>query len=67
MGGKYKKTCKCLNYVKALLILSSAITGSVSISAFASLVCLPVGITSSATGTKIFAITSGIKKYKLFF
>ena len=34
-----------------------------SISAFASLVCVPVGITSSALGIKICAITTGIKKY----
>ena len=42
---KYKKTCKYLNYVEILVILASAVT--VSISAFASLVCDPVGITSS--------------------
>ena len=33
-------------------------------SAFASLVCVPVGITSSAIGIKIYVITSGVKKYK---
>ena len=49
-----------------MLILASAITGCVSISAFASLVCVPVGITSSAVGIKICAITVGIKKYKSF-
>ena len=32
------------------------------ISAFGSLVCVPVGITSSAIGLKICAITAGIKK-----
>ena len=47
-----------------MLILVSTITSCVSISAFASLVCVPVGITSSAVGIKIFAITAGIKKYK---
>ena len=35
-----------------------------SISAFASSVCIPIGITRSATGLKIYAITAGIKKYK---
>ena len=35
-----------------------------SVSAFASLVCVPVGITSSAIGIKIYAITAGVKKYK---
>ena len=40
-----------------MLSLASIMTGCVSISAFASLVCLSVDITSSA-------ITTGIKKYK---
>ena len=64
MSEKYKKTCKYLNYPEHWLILSSTITGCVSISAFASLVCVPVGITSSAVGIKICAITAGIKKHK---
>ena len=64
MGEKYKKTCKYLNYVLHLLILLSTDTGCVSISAFVSLVCVPVGITSSAVGINICAITAGIKKYK---
>ena len=45
-------------------VLVSTVTGCVSISAFASLVCVPFGITSSAVGLKICAITAGIKKYK---
>ena len=45
---KYKKTCKNWKYVQCFLILASIVTGCVSISAFASLVCVPVGITSSA-------------------
>ena len=64
MSEKYKKTCKYLNFVENLLILSSTITGCVSISALASLVCVAVGITSSATGIKICAITARMKKYK---
>ena len=36
----------------------------VSNSAFASLVGIPIGITSSAKGLKIYLITAGIKKYK---
>ena len=47
-----------------MLILASTVTGCVSISAFASLVCVPVGITSSAVGRNISAIIAGIKKYK---
>ena len=38
MSEKYKKTCKYLNFVENLLILFSAITACVSISAFDSLV-----------------------------
>ena len=64
MSEKYKKTCKYLNYVEHLLILASTVTGYVSISEFASLVCVPVGITSSAVGLKICTITVGIQKYK---
>ena len=52
---------KYINYVENLLILVSAITGCVSISAFASLVLVPVGIAISAVGIKICTITSGIK------
>ena len=62
MGEKYKKTCKHLNYVEHLLILASTITNCVSIFAFASLVCVPVGIMSSAVGIKVCAITARIKK-----
>ena len=64
MREKYIKTCKYLNYVEHLLILVSAVTGCASISAFASLVCVPVGIKSSAVGLKICAITAKIKNYK---
>ena len=61
---KYKKTGKYLNYDEHLLILVSTVNGCVSISAFASLVCVPVGITISGVEIKICAITAGIKKYK---
>ena len=47
-----------------MFILASIVTGCVSISAFGSLVCISVGITSSAIGIKICAITEGTKKYK---
>ena len=36
MSEKYKKTSKYLNYIEHSLILASAVTGCVSISAFAS-------------------------------
>ena len=64
MSGKYKKACRYLNYAKHLLILASTVTGYVSISAFTSLVCVPVGITSSLVGISICGITAGIKQYK---
>ena len=60
MSKKYKKTWKYLNHVEHLLILVSTITGYISISAFCSLVCVPVGIMSFVVGIKIFAISAGI-------
>ena len=59
-----KRTCKYSNYVERFLILVSTVPGCVSISAFASLVCVPVGIRSSEEGLKIYAIITEIKKYK---
>ena len=64
MSERYEKTCKYLNYVENVLILVSTVTGCVPISAFASLVCVPVGIKSSAVELNICAITAGFKKYK---
>ena len=45
-------------------MLVSTVTGCVSISAFVSLIAIPVGIASFATGLKICAITARIRKYK---
>ena len=61
---KHKMFCATLNYIERSLIFAFTITGYVSISAFSSLVGIPIGITSSAIGLKICAITAGIKKYK---
>ena len=44
--------CTFLNYIEHFLILGS-------------LDGIPIGITSSAIGLKIFVITAAIKKYKL--
>ena len=52
-----------LNYIE-LIILASAVNGCIWISTFASLIGIPVGITSSAIKLKISAITAGIKMYK---
>ena len=46
-----------------MLVLASTMTGYVSISGFALLVCVPICIMSSAVVIKIFEITEGIKKY----
>ena len=64
MSKKHNKACRVLNYIDHSLIVISTITSFVSISAFASLVGIPIGITSSAIGLKICVITTGIKKYK---
>ena len=66
MSEKYKKTCKYLNYVEKFFILGSTVTHCVSVFAFASLVFVPVGITTSAVGLKICAITAEIKKNNQF-
>ena len=52
---KHKNLCITLIYFEPFLVLQSAITGCVSI---------PIGITSSAIGSKISATTAGIEKYK---
>ena len=64
MSEKHKKACKYLNHVENLLILSLTTTCCVSFSAFASLVCVYVGITSSAIGIKICANTAEIRRNK---
>ena len=48
MSKKNKKFCRAVNYIEHLLILVSAVTGCVSISAFASSVGIPIGITISS-------------------
>ena len=55
MSKKHKKLCRVLNYIQHLLTL---------ISDLASLVGIPIVITSSSIGLKICVITAGIKKYK---
>ena len=60
MSKNHKKVCTTLNYIENFLILASTITGCISISTFASLLGIPIGITSS----EIVLITAGIKKYK---
>ena len=64
MSKRQKIICTTLNYIEHFLILASEIAGCASISAFASLIGIPTGITSSAMGLKICAITAWIKEYK---
>ena len=59
---KHKKACTTLNYIKHFLILGCTITVCISISAFASLIGIPIGITSSAIGVKFCLKTPAIKK-----
>ena len=47
--------------MEQFLLLASAFAGCISISAFASLIGIPIGIMSSAIGLKISAITAEIK------
>ena len=67
MSKKHKKVCKTLNYIECFFVLASTITGYISISAFASLISIPIGNKSSAIGLKMCSITAGIKKYKSIF
>ena len=68
MSKKHEKDCRDLSYIDHSFILInqliSTVTECVSISAFASLVGVPIGIISSAIGLKICAITTGIENYK---
>ena len=61
---KHKKFCTTLNYIEHFPILASGITVCISISAFAFLPDIPIGITSSAIRLKLCAIVTGIKNYK---
>ena len=53
MSKMHKKVYRVLNYIDQLLIVISTITGNVSISALASLVGIPIGITNFETGLKV--------------
>ena len=67
MNRKHKKVCTTLNYIDHFHILASTILAStsssvsISISAFATLLSIPIGITSSVIWLKICAIAAGIK------
>ena len=60
---KHKKVCTTLNYIDHFLILAFKIAACVSISAFASLIGIPIKIESSAIELKRCAMSAGIKMY----
>ena len=67
MNRKLKKVCTTLNYIKHFLILVSVVTRCIL---YASLLGIPIGLTSSVIGLKTCAITAGIqlkmkKHYKI--
>ena len=64
MSKRQKKGCTTLNCIEHLLNLDFEVAGYVLISAFASLVGISIGVTSSTVGLKMCDITAGIKKYK---
>ena len=56
--------CTTLNYIEHFLTLVSAVTVSISISAFSSLVDISKRIMGYTIGLHIFAIIARIKNYK---
>ena len=64
MSNKHKKVCITLNHIENFLILASVVTGCISISAFVSLLGIPIRFMSSAIRLKICVITAGINNYK---
>ena len=64
MSKEGKRVSTTLNYIEHFFILASTVTGCISISAFASLIGIPLGIASSVTGLKICAIAAWIKNQK---
>ena len=61
MSKKHKNFFRVLNYIDHFLILIFTICGCVFIYAFASLIEICLGITSSALRLKMCMITAGIK------
>ena len=66
MSKKHKKVYRDLNYIEHLLISIFTVSGSVFISACASLVGIPIGIRSSAIELKICLITVELKSIRLW-
>ena len=64
MRKKDKSVCTAINYIEHFLTLASVVTEWISISGFASILNMSLGITILAIGLKICAVTAWIKKYK---
>ena len=64
MSKNHKMVCTALTYMEHFLFIVSKITGFVSISDCASLVDIPIAITSSAIALTTCAIIARFKKYK---
>ena len=58
-----KKVCTTLNFIEHFLILASTISQYISVSAFTSLIGIPIGITSSVIGFKIWVMAAEIKNH----
>ena len=58
---KHKKICTDLIYIEHFPILASTITGCISISSFAFLLAIPIGITSPAIGLKLSVMLQELK------
>ena len=61
---KHKTFCTTLNCIEHFLLVVSRITRCISISAFVSLVGIPIWRTNSTIGLKICPITAAIQKYQ---
>ena len=62
MSKKHGNVCATLNYTEHFLV--STFRGFISISAFTSLIAVPIGTTSFAIALKFCALAAEIKKYK---
>ena len=61
---KRQNTFTVLNYIEHFLVSASPVYGFVSVSPFASLLDITIGITISPIGLNICGIIAGIEKYK---
>ena len=64
MSKKHKKTCRILNYINHLLIVTTKITGFITILLFVFLVGISIGNADSVINFLKCVITAAIKKYK---